>query len=74
MHVLNSKCAVFFSLSYILNKTKQPKISQFGPIKKFAPLKTEAKMARPKILIFEVCPNILAYNYPLSTPNGYIWI
>ena len=73
-HVLNPKCAVFFSLSYILNKTKQPKISQFGPIKKFAPLKTEAKMARPKYRIFEVFPNILGYNYPISTRKGYIWM
>ena len=54
------------SLSYIPNKTKQPKIMRFGPIKKFAPLKTEAKTAGPKIRIFEACPNILSHKLPLS--------
>ena len=32
---------VFFSLSYVLTKIKQPKNMKFGPHKKIAPLKTD---------------------------------
>ena len=73
-HVLKSIWSVFFSLSYIPNKTKQPKFWRFGPIKKFAPLKTEAKSTWPKIRIFEACSNLLPHNSPLSTFVGNLWI
>ena len=73
-HVLKPKCSAFFSLSYIPNKTKQPKIMRFGPIKMFAPQKSEAETAWPKIRIFALCPNIFPHNSPLSTLRGYIWL
>ena len=73
-HVLKSIWSVFFSLSYIPNKTKQPKIWRFCPIKKFAPLKTEAKSASPKIRIFGACSNFLPHNSPLSTLVSNLWI
>ena len=73
MYVLKFIWSVFFSLSYIPNKAK-PKIWRFGPTKKYAPLKTEAKSASPKIRIFGACSNFLPHNSPLSTLVSNLWI
>ena len=69
---------VFFSLSYVLIKTKQPKNMKFGLLKKIAPPKTETMTCRAgiwwKIVIFRKFSYFKAYYWSPFIPNGYRWL
>ena len=69
---------VFFSLTYVLNKTKQPKNVKFWPLKKIAPPKTKSSTTGSgitgKITIFRKYTDVKAYYWSPVILNGYKWL
>ena len=67
----------FFSLTYVPNKTKQPKNVKSWPLKKIAPPKTKSSTTGPgttgKITTLRKHTDVKAHHWSPAIPNVYKW-